>query len=180
MTPGEVGQFRFCPSCARPAAKRPTWDQPADPAVLKDFEPKTEEWVCTGCDRPWIACCCESAARFDELSRVFQDNERGGSVAASDDYYWHGVGDFVEFCKAAHLLVPARINAETESTPDPPPGLYHPALHAAVPPGAVGYDIMTRTGEVLQRVRKVDGGLWACEPWPEGETARKCLICTVC
>ncbi len=44
-----VGNFNFCPACGRRA------HEPEYVSAAEDLE----EWVCTSCNRPWIACPCK-------------------------------------------------------------------------------------------------------------------------
>ena len=55
MSDRSVGEFNYCPHCGRPAMPPEYTSGPdVDPEESEDWE----EWRCSCCDRPWIACPC--------------------------------------------------------------------------------------------------------------------------
>ena len=87
MEVDDVGRWRFCPACGKPRSPPDMASEDQDDDHF-DFEAVR----CSGCERPWIACCCEpcQASVWQAIETVPKDGSwvvlKGGRPDASTWY----------------------------------------------------------------------------------------------
>lgn len=80
--PRPVGEWRYCPHCARPLIPDPVL---GDPQGLGGYE---QDWlICSCCMRPWEACPCTPASEgpCQADTSVEQSSDSEGSTGNAKD-----------------------------------------------------------------------------------------------